>query len=191
VFPPSHLVSTFYSSLTNLTAWQNLSNHTAFQESPAYQPFLKHLASILSGAPSLFHAKFPEDVTPFAAPVTECIRAHFAASQDEDAYLETGWGRFCHEAEKIEGTGAQGSLIDVTPRCIRTDVAAGLVGGWSIERHEYKDEEGKLFAAFIGWPSVEAHMAFRKTEDFGRVVPLLRGEAKGIEVVHVEFVRHA
>lgn len=47
--------------------------------------------------------------------------------------------------------------------------------------------DGKLFAAFIGWPSVEAHQAFRKTEDFGKVIGLLREGTVGIKVWHVAF----
>ena len=66
-------------------------------------------------------------------------------------------------------------------------------GGWSIERHQHvalgEGVEGKMFAAFIGWPSVDAHMAFRKTPEFAAVIPLFREGIKGTAVHHVGFER--
>jgi hypothetical protein len=69
----------------------------------------------------------------------------------------------------------------------------GLIGAWSIEPHEHEKlgegVQGKLFAAFIGWPSVEAHMKFRETEDFVKVVSHLRAGPKGASVHHVAFTK--
>ncbi|KAF2024696.1 hypothetical protein EK21DRAFT_117541 [Setomelanomma holmii] len=89
-------------------------------------------------------------------------------------YSKDGWGKFADEAAEVPGGQVQ-----------------GMTGGWAIEPQQHDGAESKLFAAFIGWPSVGAHMEFRKTEGFGKITPLLRGGTKGIKVHHVAFVRHA
>lgn len=69
--------------------------------------------------------------------------------------------------------------------------ARGLIGGWGVEPHQHENlgegVDGKLFAAFIGWPSVDAHAEFRKTDEFGKLIGYLREGAKGIRLWHVAF----
>ncbi|KAJ4365539.1 hypothetical protein N0V83_008158 [Neocucurbitaria cava] len=157
--------------------WDSVDAHKTFMASPSYQPFLSTLDThILSSAPTLFHISFPSTpspLTPLSAPVTECINAYFPPSQSEDEY-DTSFNTFrskCGEIPNVE--------------------ADGLVGGWAEEKatHEKLGEgvEGKLFAAFVGWPSVEAHMAFRKSEEFGKIIGYLRTGVKGLNVFHVAF----
>lgn len=54
----------------------------------------------------------------------------------------------------------------------------GVSYGWSVESDvPVIGEDGKtgsLLTAFLGWPSVEAHMKFRETTQFKDNIPLLR-----------------
>ncbi|KAH7085527.1 hypothetical protein BKA63DRAFT_499778 [Paraphoma chrysanthemicola] len=154
--------------------WHSIDNHEAFQQKPEYQPFLERIGNILSGPPDIFHANLLEGTNALDAAVTECIAAYFASDADQAKYAEHGWKKFGDAAAEIPGVQVQ-----------------GLTGGWSVEPRDLDGEESKVFAGFIGWPSVGAHMEFRKTEDFTKVVPLLRGGTKKIAVHHVAFVRHA
>ena len=59
-----------------------------------------------------------------------------------------------------------------------TDVK-GVSSGWGVESDfpvrggDEKDQNGSLFIAFIGWPTVDAHMKFRDTTEFKDNVKLL------------------
>ena len=63
-----------------------------------------------------------------------------------------------------------------------------------MERHRNENlgtgDAGNLFATFIGWPSVEAHMEYRKTEDFSKLIPYLMEQVKEICVHHVAFKQY-
>ena len=69
--------------------------------------------------------------------------------------------------------------------------AKGLIGGWSVEPQEHESlgqgTQGKAFVVFVGWPSVQAHMEFRDTEEFANMIGLLRGGAVGMKMAHVGF----
>lgn len=54
---------------------------------------------------------------------------------------------------------------------------------------DHEGDEKKFFGAFIGWPSVEKHMEFRKTEEFPKIVGLLREGVDKVKVHHVAFKR--
>ncbi|KAH7341147.1 hypothetical protein BKA66DRAFT_434763 [Pyrenochaeta sp. MPI-SDFR-AT-0127] len=163
-----------------LVKWDHIDSHTVFTKKPEYQPFLEKLGTILGGPPFLFHVKLPAggaaDANPFTAPVTECVSAYFDPSQSEEEY-NTNFNNFRSEAAKIPNVEA-----------------IGLEGGWSVETHQHENlgegVDGKLFAAFIGWPTVDSHMAFRKTEDFGKIIGHLRGGTKGIKMWHVAFTQY-
>lgn len=146
--------------------------------SDAYKPFLDRLAPILDGSPNIFHIEFPTSVLdsatyPFNAPVTECVSLYFDTSLDTATY-DKSFSAFLGEAEKVQGSEA-----------------TGLLGGWGVETHKIdgEGEEKKFFGAFIGWPSVDAHMEFRKKEDFPKVVGFLREGTSGIKMHHVAFKR--
>ncbi|KAH7558333.1 hypothetical protein J3E72DRAFT_436322 [Bipolaris maydis] len=135
---------------------------------------------VIAGTPVLYHAKFPFAQSsygdPFTSPVTECIASFFPADYPESQY-ETKFTTFREQAIQTKDLAAD-----------------GVIGGWSIERqsHEALGEgvEGKLFMIFIGWPNVEAHMAFRETEDFARVIPHLRDGPVGKSMWHVALKEH-
>ncbi|KAJ4384658.1 hypothetical protein N0V86_000259 [Didymella sp. IMI 355093] len=156
--------------------WESLDAHKAFVASESYGPFLDKMAPILDGSPHLFHVKLPEPsqesgTPPFDAPVTECISLYFDSSIDEASY-DKSFSTFVTEAGKVQGSGA-----------------TGLLGGWGVETHKVDGEgdEKKFFGAFIGWPSVDSHMEFRKKDDFPKVVAHLRGGAAKVKMHHVAF----
>jgi hypothetical protein len=70
----------------------------------------------------------------------------------------------------------------------------GITGGWSVEpaTHENLGEgvEGRLFAGFIGWPSVEDHQEYKGTEAHGKAIGPLRTGVKGMKVHHVAFKQY-
>ncbi|KAJ4332896.1 hypothetical protein N0V87_008026 [Didymella glomerata] len=155
--------------------WESLDAHKAFVASEPYGPFLDKLAPLLDGSPHLFHIKLPasSNGAGFDAPVTECINLYFDSSLDEASY-DKSFSTFVAEAGKIQGSEA-----------------TGLVGGWGVETHRVDGEgdEKKYFGAFIGWPSVDSHMEFRKNEDFPQVVSHLREGTEKVKVHHVAFKR--
>jgi len=61
-------------------------------------------------------------------------------------------------------------------------------GGWVVEELTIPDtkERAKVYSAFVGWQSVQAHLDFKEAEPFKENIYLLRG-AKGLkklEIVH-------
>jgi len=164
--------------------WDTLASHEAFVAAPTYKPFMKTLEEeIFSGAPSISHIElrpaYAADIPdPFTQPVTECFRAYFPASFPASTY----------DAHFATFQAAAASIAD--------KAAGGLAGGWSVEpaRHESLGADGvpgvgKMFAVFIGWPSLEAHARFKESEHFERMVELLRKGLSGAEMVHVGFER--
>jgi len=146
-------------------------------ESDAYQPFLKTLYTLLSSDPHLFHARLPASPSllsnPFTCPVTECFHFYFPADYPESAF-NTNYQNFV-DAAKTAPNEAQ-----------------GLTAGWSVEEQvhanlgkEGEEGKGKMFAGFVGWPSVEAHVEFQNSEAFGSVVGHLAEGPVGSKVHHV------
>jgi hypothetical protein len=136
---------------------------------------MERLKPLFGGTPHLYHVKVPASsaTSPFDAPVTECIALYFDQAFDEAAYGKS-FSNFVTEAGKVQGSEA-----------------SGLVGGWSVETHKFDGEgdDKKFFGAFIGWPSVESHMEFRKNEAFPSVVAHLREGVDKVKVHHVAFKR--
>lgn len=105
--------------------------------------------------------------------MTECVSLYFDATLEETSY-DKSFSTFLAEAAKVQGSEA-----------------TGIVGGWGVETHKIDQEgdEKKFFGAFIGWPTVDAHMDFRKKDEFPKVVGLLREGTAGIKMHHVAFKR--
>jgi hypothetical protein len=129
---------------------------------------------------TIFHVKFPaeysESDSPFAMPVTECLNGFISSDYPEDEYS----GQF--------------SAFRAKSNELANSKHKGITGGWSVESHQHESlgegVDGKLFTIFIGWPNVEAHMEFRKTEDFAKTTGLLREGIKGMKVWHVAFQQY-
>ncbi|KUI70035.1 hypothetical protein VM1G_05291 [Cytospora mali] len=65
--------------------------------------------------------------------------------------------------------------------------------GWGVEndfpvRGGEEGEKGSLVSMLIGWPSIDAHMKFRDTEEFKEAIPLIRGleGLKKLTMFHVK-----
>ena len=69
--------------------------------------------------------------------------------------------------------------------------SSGFVGlAYGITHEEISSREGdkgKAGVVMVGWKSEEARAAFRETQTFKECFRLLKGEAKGIEVLPVAF----
>ncbi|KAI4664885.1 uncharacterized protein J4E79_003184 [Alternaria viburni] len=162
--------------------WESIEDHRTFEKTPGYQPFLATIMEKLASGddPTIFHVNFPAAHTrsdnPFTMPVTECVNAFFAPDYSQAEYT------------------FQFSTFRTLATEIPNAETKGVIGGWSVEPHQHESlgvgVDGKLFAAFFGWPSVEAHMEFRKTEEFGKLIPYLRSGPKGLKVWHVAFQQY-
>jgi hypothetical protein len=158
--------------------WESLGAHKRFESLDIYKPFLEKLGLLLASAPVIFHIALPSSTpssTVLSAPVTEFISLFFQKSFDH-AIFDANFAKF-------RSIGLE-----------TVKEAQGVVGAWSLEevKHdgiwkEENGEEGLMFLAFAGWPSVQVHMEFRETEAFKQMMPLLREGPLGMEVFHVEL----
>lgn len=65
----------------------------------------------------------------------------------------------------------------------------GTSSGWVVEEVEHPSVGiGLGYVAAVGWDSVEAHMAFRETEEFKNAMGQMGGGVKGAEMYHVKFL---
>ncbi|KAI8939799.1 hypothetical protein NX059_003538 [Plenodomus lindquistii] len=160
--------------------WDHVDSHKAFMASPEYQPFLDTLEKyILAGTVStikMFHADLApsrSSTDPFTMPVTECLSAYLPADYDSATYVK------------------QFNAFEDATHTIPDFQAKGILGGWSQEpaKHEGLGEgvEGKLFAVFLGWPDLEAHPNFAKSEHFLPSVGHLLEGMVSRDMVHVQF----
>ncbi|KAG9191776.1 hypothetical protein G6011_10510 [Alternaria panax] len=164
-----------------LVDWESIDAHKTFENTPAYQPFLSRIMEkLVVSKPTIFHVKFPAEHSgsdsPFTMPVTECLNGFFSPDYPQNEYTSQ-FSKFRAQAAEMPHSGAK-----------------GVTGGWSVETHQHKNlgegADGKLFAGFIGWSSLETHVEFRKTEDFMTITSLLRDGVKGMNIWHVAFQQY-
>jgi len=128
---------------------------------------------IRAGGDKPYHVDFkpyPEFRTAIAAPVTEVARFIFEGPSPPTDALE-GFAKFGELLKKEHIPGMLGS-------------AAGLTD----DEIEFEGVKGVAAVFVIGWESVDAHMAFQKTQAFKDNVALLPvTEAKKIEMHHTCF----
>jgi len=162
-----------------LVDWDTHAHHLQFIASPLYQPFLARAALLTTSPPQIYHLKLPTQdafLRPCTAPVTECISLFFEPTYPTTRY-DDNWQKFAEEGGK-SATEAQ-----------------GLTGGWAVEGQRSEEmaekmegrEDAKLFGAFIGWPSVQAHLAYREDPAFPKTIKHLREGPKVLAVHHVAF----
>ncbi|KAK3077699.1 hypothetical protein LTS18_009539, partial [Coniosporium uncinatum] len=152
-----------------MIVWRDVAAHMAFTKSEAYQPFVKHISTLLSGPAYLHHVHFR---TPFAAvasaPVTEMLTMYFKPTI---SYAQQ------EEAEK-----AVDELVAAAQR--HASGFKGAASGWAVELIKHESlvneihEKGMAFLVALGWESVDAHMAFRETKEFKRYIEPLRDIAQ-------------
>ncbi|KAI9877432.1 MAG: hypothetical protein M1830_003917 [Pleopsidium flavum] len=160
-----------------LIDWDSVDAHKKFMATPEYEPFGKHIGSILDGAVSIHHAILkPQSsstvASRFSAPVTEIVTFYFpsSTSASDKSDIEDAVSKF----SKAPQQHAEGFR--------------GLSGGWIVEKVEHASVgEGWGFVGVAGWDSLDAHMAFRETKEFKEAIMDLRNRAKGTAMYHVKL----
>lgn len=140
---------------------------------------LETLKPLFGGTPSLKHIAtkpFPAaTLSPNTSPVIEIFTAHFAAD-----YAQAEQDRYAANFEAFADKGLRPFGADFR----------GASAGWSLESdipNPHKDGAvGRIFVAFIGWTSREAHLACRETEAFKSNAGLLREGPEGLGAVHIK-----
>lgn len=62
----------------------------------------------------------------------------------------------------------------------------GFASGWVVEELEHGEIEGKarVYHCLLGWESVEAHLAFRETQEFQDNIYLMRPSSRKAAKAH-------
>ncbi|KAH6638558.1 hypothetical protein BKA67DRAFT_588849 [Truncatella angustata] len=161
--------------------WEALSAHEKFMQTPAYGPFNEDIGGVIQGVPSIYHVPFvPFPPTVLSndggrgkTAVAEVIHAYFPADLDLEQQQEVlaQAQEFLDESKKINPKGFSGEVAH----------------GFALEDIEFDGAKSRVLVLVLGWDSVDAHLAYRETDDFARTIPLLRTlpRRKGIEVWHV------
>ncbi|KAB8299210.1 hypothetical protein EYC80_001305 [Monilinia laxa] len=153
--------------------WSSLAHHKAFMNSPAYPPFLKSLAPIMKSA-QIMHVPRLSLNGAIGNGVVE-IAVFFDI---EDLFLQ-GTRKFIKAIREIDAErGIQG---------FRGVVVFGEV--WERIARREGGEEGRAVVLMLGWESLEAHLAFTKTQDFTDSTKYLKEGTGGVEMFHVSFRR--
>ncbi|KAK1065807.1 hypothetical protein LTR74_007688 [Friedmanniomyces endolithicus] len=151
-----------------LEALESLEKHYEFKKTPDHGPVLTNLIKLRARPVTPYHVDF-RPFTAFIrateAPVTEVATFYFEGAAPT-AVLDR-FTRFREVLSKQHVSGVMGA-------------AAGL----SHEALESEGVKGTAAVLVIGWESVDAHMAFQKTQLFKDSVGLLPvTEAKRVEMV--------
>lgn len=110
--------------------------------------------------------------TKLAAPVTEFVTFYFPSSISSD--------------DKKDFDEAMASFLDAPQQ--HADGFRGASTGWIVEEVEHASVgKGRGYVAALGWNSVEAHMAFRETDEFKKAIAPIREKAKGSVMYHIKF----
>ncbi|ETS85935.1 hypothetical protein PFICI_03960 [Pestalotiopsis fici W106-1] len=158
--------------------WRALSDHKAFMEKEYYGPFLEVVRHLVDGPLSIYHVPFhPHPPTVLdnldgrgRSKVAEVVHAYFPLSitsvQQQEILADVQ-----QFIDQINPKGASGEHAH----------------GFALEDVEFKGEKCRALVLVLGWDSVEAHHAYRQTEDFAKNIPLLRNlpGLKGMEMWHV------
>jgi len=149
--------------------WTSQSAHEDFIKTPAYHPFLTHLQTIMESAH--FHHINPTPSPPAIlglAPVIEFV-TFFNIAPSFPANIQN-FVDGIRQPKDYKGW-AYGETVE------------------DVRKHAEQDKEGgaKGLVLFLGWETVDAHMAFRQTEVFKQNVGFLREGNQGSELFHVKF----
>ncbi|KAK5109641.1 hypothetical protein LTR62_006878 [Meristemomyces frigidus] len=160
--------------LETVIIWDSLEAHMAYMQTPAYTTIKGVVQSIREPDKkgSMQHFKF----TPFdglkqaiSAPMTEVARFFYNDYPDEKmlaGFIEFG--------KRLDEGNVEGAL--------------GCSAALPDDEVGYDYGEGRVILLVIGWQSIAAHEAFKKTQLFTDLVPLLKSEkAANIELHHTRF----
>ena len=157
--------------------WDSIDAHKKFMASDAYGPMVERILTIVDGAGLINHACIEPLAsttlaTRFSAPVTEFVTFYLPSSTSSDD--KTAFHNKTSELAKVFQQHAKGFR--------------GVSGGWIVEEVEHPTVgTGCGYAVAVGWDSVEAHLAFRETQEFKDAIGQVVDQTKGAEVYHVKF----
>ncbi|KZL82456.1 hypothetical protein CI238_03135 [Colletotrichum incanum] len=146
--------------------WDSVEAHVKYRDAAAQNPVGESIGQCLDWTKGYVKHIAPTPWPPTIlaeAPVVEVLTLFFPAglSEEAKASLSAQLDEFKTKA------------LDTSPDF------KGISHGWSVEDDlPVTDEPGKtgnVLAAFIGWPSVDAHQRFRETEAFKNNIGILRG----------------
>ncbi|GKT49488.1 uncharacterized protein ColSpa_09669 [Colletotrichum spaethianum] len=145
--------------------WDSVEDHAKYRNTAAHDPIGESLGQYLDWTKGYIKHIAPTPWPPTIlaqAPVVEVLTLFFPADLSEGAKT----------ALSAQMDEFKAKALDTSPDF------QGISHGWSVENDvPVTDEPGKtgnMLAAFIGWPSVEAHHKFRETEAFKENIGLLR-----------------
>ena len=131
----------------------------------------------MDGPPSIHHAHI-EPLPPataasrFSAPVTEFVTFYLPSETSE-----------ADKNEFHEGMTEFGKVFQE-----HADGFRGTSTGWAVEELEHPSVgTGLGYVVVVGWDSVDAHMAFRETNEFKDAMGKLGSKIKGAVMHHVKF----
>ncbi|KAF5025441.1 hypothetical protein F66182_2464 [Fusarium sp. NRRL 66182] len=148
--------------------WDSLEDHQNYPKSADHGPVIESLKPLFDFSKSFNkHVTVtpfpPEDVLDKQrSPVTEVLLAFFPSDYDVPSRAT-----------------ATRRLEEFAARALKTSADwRGISYGWSVENdvpvRGDETKSGAMLAAFIGWPSIEAHQKFRETAHFKDNIGLLR-----------------
>lgn len=138
---------------------------------------VERIGTIMDGGAVITHACFdplaPATVaTRFSAPVTEFATFYLPSATSDDE--KKGFN------DKMVGFGR---LIQQHAKGFR-----GTSSAWIVEEVEHPSVgTGFGYAVAVGWDSVEAHSAFKETQEFKDAIGQVGGLFKGAVMYHVKF----
>jgi quinol monooxygenase YgiN len=161
--------------------WEGIAAHQTFMDSEAYGPMVDGLTELLSAPVAPYHAPFEpfppavlnNDGGKGKTRVAEVMHAYFPADIDmvqQQAVLF-----------RIQ------QFLDETRSAAAKGMSGETAHSFALEELDFKGEKSRALVGVLGWDSVEAHMAYRETDQFKNTIGLIRGMEglKGIEVYHV------
>ncbi|CAM1509556.1 Fc.00g032950.m01.CDS01 [Cosmosporella sp. VM-42] len=148
--------------------WDRMEDHMNYRKTNTHGSMIETLASVLDFSKGLIKHVTVNPTPPIQVldnsitPVTEVLSIYFHSDIDDSSKANA-----VSRLEEFAETG-----LKTSPDF------KGISYGWSAEddvpiRGE-EDKTGSMLVAFIGWPSVEAHMKFRDTQEFKDSIGLLR-----------------
>ncbi|KAM7200086.1 hypothetical protein V8F20_005507 [Naviculisporaceae sp. PSN 640] len=160
-----------------VATWKSLDAQKAWSESGAGQEFSADLK--LLSTTNDDSTTFTEDIIDLREDPTPALTAHV---------VEVVW--WDHELEQIgEAREAKAYEAFVTlQNGVGSQTEGGSVAGWGQKEFEHQGKPTRRFYCLIGWSSVEAHMACKKTEAFAEsIVPLRNQGHVAVGMAHYPF----
>ncbi|ORY58910.1 uncharacterized protein BCR38DRAFT_446992 [Pseudomassariella vexata] len=171
--------------------WEDVSSHELFVQSPGYGSFLANIAPLITAPPAPYHVPFdpspPTVLDNFVSIASTSAAGKSAVAEVAHAYFPTG-DEFTLQMQQDALIAVQQFIDETKEALVATGGSGECAHGFALEEVEWKGEMCRALVLVLGWESIEAHMAFRKTEVFKEKVGLLRGMAgsKGMTVWHVK-----